>query len=130
MAAVVIGLICLIWLPKRLEFTYETEGTEYAPGDQVKVEVSAENVGRSFHYQGNGAYMVYLYTYVDGERYCIEDNQEIYSADATKYLWKRNQVRTEYFTYDIPEDAPAGKYSLYVTFEGVACEFEDVIEIK
>ena len=125
---VVILLLC-VWEQKSLEITYEIQSAEFAPGEEVTVNVSAQNVGRSFQYQGVGSFSALLFIDVDGERYYIYPEDKALPEPAGTYIWKNGEVHTQHYTFAMPEDAPRGQYSLHVWYEGEEKVFEGIAEI-
>jgi hypothetical protein len=123
-------VVSTIAMPKRLKFSYSIETSNFTPGHKVRINVSAENVGRDFKYVGSGAHAAHLFIDINGERYYIYADDVLGTADSTKYEWESGEILSRRYTFNIPIEAPIGRYSLHAWCEGEEKIFKDVLEIS
>lgn len=128
---------------KKLELSYEVEKTEFSPGDTASFATQLKNLGSNITYDGYIHYSAYLFTQTEEGEYRISlsgkkftlaedlgiDNVMVVKVEGTA-SFKRGETCGVDLDFSIPEDAPAGQYSLYLSFEWAEQTFENVITVK
>ncbi len=128
--------------PIDIKFTCDipSQVYEYEVGDEVKIDVTAENVGRPFIGAIKVVHAPAIYVKVfmydeDGKERYIYSNQFGYSeiitddADVEGYIKRGFKIEEEYH-FTIPENAEKGEYSIRVSRFGVEKVFENMITVK
>lgn len=116
-----------------LSATCETEKGTYQRGETVTVTVCVTNHGPAIDYVGAE---VDQFSQAELYKGAGEDEYRFASVwlgvatdDATERVWKSGESMTYRYTFEIPQDAPLGAYSLSFWVCGKKVEIESVIKI-
>ena len=118
---------------EQLSATYETEKGTYQRGETVTVTVCVTNHGTAIDYVGaevDQFSQAELYTGAGEDEYRFASVWlGVATDDATERVWKSGESMTYRYTFEIPQDAPLGAYSLPFWVCGKKVEIESVIKI-
>ena len=117
---------------KSLDYSCAVEPGEYRPGSQVTIHVHMENSGRTFSYTGEpgdkfGGEKLTLNT--GDTEYTITPQWYVSTGSITKHQFRRGQIISHTFRFNIPEDALPGKYTLTFAVFGQMVEFADIVTV-
>lgn len=124
---------CAIWEREpQLEFSYTTKTAQCSPGDEISITVKVVNVGSTVIDYATpmdwfGASE--LIAAGSDSSYSIVSYKQIHTDQMSPSSFETGSTISWPYTFNIPEDAPCGKYDLRISFNGVSHVFADAIQI-
>ena len=107
-------------------FNVEYGDFERGKGMELKVDL-INNTGATHTYDGSSSYRasVKLFCITNGEEYVLEHELVAETADSgTYYDIEAGKSSSWIYYYNIPEDAPAGEYTLVCWYQTTRTEFD------
>ena len=135
--ALLVLLICSVLLlpgcnrENPVAFNYELENRIYICGEEGSIAVTMENKGEEFSFK-ESEFGAYFYVEVEGEKFII-NCMRMFLPDMVgenRYTLNAGAISREVLYFNIPDDAPAGAYSLYLYCKDMNATYSDVIEVK
>lgn len=112
------------------EFSYESDRSGYLVGETVKITAKVTNVsGRTYRWKyGPFTPGVSLYHSTLGKEIKQFPNVEV-EYPLENHKAKNGESGEKTFSFPIPEDAPIGKYTVVLSFDGYEKVFADAITV-
>ena len=116
------------------EFSYESDRSVYLVGETVKITAKVTNVsGRTYRWK-YGPFVPYVRLYPQLDDGTLGDPIEQFPYLAIEYKPENHKAKDDEsgektVSFPIPEDAPIGKYTVVLSFDGYEKVFADAIKV-
>lgn len=118
----------------KFEFSYEIKESTYLRGEKISITATVKNVsGKTYRYTGCSGNdfipQISLHTGSGEEQYSILPDPIVLPTDVVEKKVKNGESGSIVYSFQIPDDAKFGRYSITLSFGESKQEFVNVLKI-